>query len=148
LEIGRGNGRELWQLPTSDAEEEALVAELYEYLQVEALPVFERASDMHTYAEDARRIAEKYPANALAHEAAFYAALISGDLPAALHAAIDAEDSARADGRANVIEIADRVARIADLARQNPAQAIEILHLQADETRRHIGIAAREPEGP
>jgi hypothetical protein len=71
LEIGRGNGRQLWQLPTSDADEEALVAELYEYLQVEALPVFERANDMHTYVDDAQRIAQKYPANALAHEGAF-----------------------------------------------------------------------------
>jgi hypothetical protein len=34
--------------------------------------VFERANDMHTYADDAQRIAQNYPAKAHAHEGAFY----------------------------------------------------------------------------
>lgn len=148
LLLGHGSPqRSWWEAATNLAEAEPAMGQIRALIQAEALPIFDQLGTVSGYATTVAERAQENPLNYLHNEELFYLRLIQGDVSGALRAAEAAEHGARADGIEFALKVCARVARTAEAARRDPAEALGILHGNADYTRAQLGLPPRPGKG-
>lgn len=128
-------GRGSWEAPTSVSDAEPIMQEVAELAREKALPFLDRMGTIAGFRVAAEAEAQERPDSILAQETIFCLCLIDGDLPGALHAAAAVKRATDADGMPHAREAARRVARAAQLAREDLPAALHQLRNQAEYTR-------------
>jgi hypothetical protein len=109
-------------------------------VRADALPAFERLGTLEGYAAAAEAMVDGAPQDPNYHEERFHLRLIQGDIAGALLAAEETERAARAAELPWADEIASRVADLADIVRQDPDQAVDVLRGHARTVRTALGL--------
>lgn len=124
--LGQGAAqRSLWEAPETVADAESVMGEVLDHIRREAMPVFDSIGTLPGYQTPAEERAQRQPNNVHYQEEVFCLRLIQGDTTGALRAAKDLQRSNETRSWADAIRA--RVAHTAEVAAQNPEQALDML---------------------
>jgi hypothetical protein len=136
--LGHGLGRGHYTAVTSIAEAEPAMDDLYDLIQLQAIPYLDRVGTLQAYTAEAE--AATTPENVNHHQELCYLRLIQGDIDGALQSAELAVATGHAAGYDWTVEIADRVAALANVIRDDPQRAVDLLRDNAAQMRARLKI--------